>query len=151
MRTEMRRLGLIGGTSWHSTIEYYRNINRDVNAYFGDNTNPPLVLFNMNQALIHRYQREDSWGTIADLAIDAGKQLQNAGEIDRIIEAADVVISDRFRIHRCGVTPMETRGAVAQWDERKGLRVWMSTQRPHIDRVVFADLFVRQPDLWNLR
>lgn len=69
------------------------------------------------------------------------EQLQNAAEIDRIIKAADVVISDRFRIHRCGVTPMETRGAIAQWDERKGLRVWLTTQRPHIDRVVFADLF----------
>ena len=69
------------------------------------------------------------------------EQTDNARKIDEIIKNADVVISDRFRIHRCGLTPMETRGAIAEWDDQKGLRVSMSTQRPHIDRVVFADLF----------
>jgi aerobic carbon-monoxide dehydrogenase large subunit len=71
----------------------------------------------------------------------AEEQTENAAKIDKIINEADVVISERFRIHRCGVTPLETRGAVAHWHDRTGLRVWMSTQRPHIDRVVFADLF----------
>ena len=68
-------------------------------------------------------------------------QAENTERIDKIIREADVVIKDRFRVHRCGVTPMETRGAVAQWDDHKGLRVWLTTQRPHIDRLVFADLF----------
>jgi carbon-monoxide dehydrogenase large subunit len=69
------------------------------------------------------------------------EQTANARKIDQLIKDADVVVSGRFRIHRCGLPPMETRGAVAEWHDRKGLRVWMSTQRPHIDRVVFADLF----------
>lgn len=69
------------------------------------------------------------------------EQEENAKNIDEIISNADLVVSERFRIHRCGLCPMETRGAVAEWDDRKGLRVWMSTQRPHIDRIVFADLF----------
>ena len=69
------------------------------------------------------------------------EQTENAEKIDKIIRQADVVIKDRFRVHRCGVTPMETRGAIVQWDDRKGLRVWLTTQRPHIDRLVFADLF----------
>ena len=69
------------------------------------------------------------------------EQAENAERIDKIIKEAAVVIKDRFRVHRCGVTPMETRGAIAQWDDRKGLRVWLTTQRPHIDRLVFADLF----------
>lgn len=75
----MRTLGLIGGTSWHSTAEYYRNINQMVNDHFGDNTNPPLLLFNLNQALVHRYQMEGNWHKIADLLIDAGQRLQKAG------------------------------------------------------------------------
>ena len=35
----MKTLGLIGGTSWRSTVEYYRYINEAVNAHFGNNTN----------------------------------------------------------------------------------------------------------------
>lgn len=75
----MNTIGLIGGTSWHSTIEYYRNINQAINDYFGNNTNPPLLLFNQNQALIHKLQIEDNWSAIASLFIDAAKKLQEAG------------------------------------------------------------------------
>lgn len=77
--SEMNTLGLIGGTSWHSTIEYYRNINQAVNEHFGNNTNPPLVLFNQNQALIHKLQIEDKWSDIGDLFIHAAKKLERAG------------------------------------------------------------------------
>lgn len=77
--TKMKMLGLIGGTSWHSTAEYYRNINQSVNDYFGDNTNPPLLLFNLNQSLIHHYQKQDNWRGVADLITDAALRLQKAG------------------------------------------------------------------------
>ncbi|MDN5204607.1 amino acid racemase [Fulvivirgaceae bacterium BMA10] len=76
---KMRILGLIGGTSWHSTVEYYASINQSVNEYFGDNTNPPLLLFNLNQSLVHKYQRDGEWEKIAHLVIDGGKRLQKAG------------------------------------------------------------------------
>jgi aspartate racemase len=75
----MKTLGLIGGTSWHSTIEYYRYINQYVNNHFGNNTNPPLLVYTLNQALIHRYQTESNWTGIADLLIKAAKSLQSAG------------------------------------------------------------------------
>lgn len=78
-RNKMKTLGLIGGTSWHSTIEYYRNINQAVNDHFGNNTNPPLLIFNQNQALIHQLQIEDNWSAIASLFIDAAKRLQKSG------------------------------------------------------------------------
>lgn len=75
----MNRLGLIGGTSWHSTIEYYRYINETVNAHFGNNTNPPLMVYTVNQALVHKNQIDGNWSGIADLLIDAGKRLENGG------------------------------------------------------------------------
>ena len=76
---QMKRLGLIGGTSWHSTIEYYRIINQTVNDHFGNNTNPPLLLANLNQANIHRLQIENNWQGVAELIIDGAKRLESAG------------------------------------------------------------------------
>lgn len=75
----MKTLGLIGGTSWHSTIEYYRYINQYVNDYFGNNTNPSLLVFTLNQALIHQHQKASNWDAIANLLIEAGKSLELAG------------------------------------------------------------------------
>jgi len=71
----------------------------------------------------------------------AEAQAAHAEHIESIFQRAEVTLKQRFRCHRCGVMPLETRGAVAVWDDNKGLRCWMSTQRPHIDRLVFADLF----------
>ena len=75
----MKSLGLIGGTSWHSTIEYYRIINQSINDHFGNNTNPPLMLYTMNQAQIHKYQVEDNWAGVAEMVIDAGSRLIAGG------------------------------------------------------------------------
>lgn len=75
----MKTLGLLGGTSWHSTIEYYSYINQYVNDYFGNNTNPPLLVFTLNQFKIHQYQRESNWQAIADLLIEGAKSLARGG------------------------------------------------------------------------
>ena len=75
----MRKLGLIGGTSWHSTVEYYTTINSLVNARYGDNTNPPLRIISLNQKQIHDLQRSDDWDAIADIFVRAALELQGGG------------------------------------------------------------------------
>lgn len=75
----MNPLGLIGGTSWHSTIEYYRYINQHVNDHFGNNTNPPLLVFTLNHFLIRQHQLAGNWERIAALLIEGAKSLERAG------------------------------------------------------------------------
>jgi aspartate racemase len=75
----MNTLGLIGGTSWRSTAHYYGAINQAVNDLYGDNTNPPLVLINLNQKRIHQLQTSNRWEDIAALLVDAAHRLQAAG------------------------------------------------------------------------
>lgn len=75
----MKKLGLIGGTSWHSTIDYYSYINQCVNDHFGDNTNPPLLVFTLNHALIRKHQMNDNWNAIAELITEAAISLEKAG------------------------------------------------------------------------
>ncbi|WP_340077366.1 aspartate/glutamate racemase family protein [Leptobacterium sp. I13] len=77
--TDMKTIGLIGGTSWHSTIDYYRYINQMVNDSFGNNTNPPLVMYNLNQQKVFELQKANDWDGIAAMLIGATKQLENAG------------------------------------------------------------------------
>jgi aspartate racemase len=44
----MKTLGLIGGTSWHSTIEYNRLINEQVGAKIGRQVIPCLSFISIN-------------------------------------------------------------------------------------------------------
>ena len=76
---KMKTFGLIGGTSWHSTAEYYSYINQMVNDTFQNNTNPPLIIYNLNQNYIHQLQARNRWDSIALTLIEAANQLQRAG------------------------------------------------------------------------
>jgi aspartate racemase len=75
----MKTLGVIGGTSWHSTVEYYRYINESINEYYGNETNPPLIIYNLNQRAVHDLQADGRWDRIAGIYSDAGVKLREAG------------------------------------------------------------------------
>ena len=75
----METLGVIGGTSWRSTVEYYRYINQAINDYYGNETNPPLIIYNLNQRAIHDLQAGGHWDRLADIYSEAGIRLRTAG------------------------------------------------------------------------
>ncbi|MGH9628382.1 MAG: aspartate/glutamate racemase family protein [Bryobacteraceae bacterium] len=75
----MKPLGMLGGTSWHSTVEYYKLINQAINDAYGDNTNPPLLIYNLNQQRIHELQSKDHWDQISAVLADGVAKLQTAG------------------------------------------------------------------------
>lgn len=77
--TEMKTVGLIGGTAWYATVDYYRYINKAVNDAYGDNTNPPLIVYNLNQQRIQELQAKDQWDEIAAMDTDAAMRLRGSG------------------------------------------------------------------------
>jgi aspartate racemase len=77
--TRMKVLGLIGGTSWYSTVDYYRYINKAVNDAYKNNTNPPLIVFNLNQQHISELQDRGEWDEIAAMFVDTINRLRASG------------------------------------------------------------------------
>src|SRR5689334_1326228 len=77
--SHMKVLGLIGGTSWYSTVEYYTYLNRAVNDAYGNSTNPPLILYNLNGERVHDLQAANDWEGIAALYTQAAKRLRTSG------------------------------------------------------------------------
>ncbi|MBM3518643.1 MAG: xanthine dehydrogenase family protein molybdopterin-binding subunit, partial [Alphaproteobacteria bacterium] len=93
----------------------------------------------------------DDWpdNTMFELTFTGGQTIEdqnkNDAEVEQLFRQADVVIRERFKVHRCGVTPMETRGTLAIWDPSDGLTAYITTQRPHIDRLALADVLSIPP------
>ena len=77
--SDLKMIGLIGGTAWYSTIDYYRYINEAVNDAYGNNTNPPLLLYNMNNAKVQELQGKGQWDEIASLFSQAAARLRAGG------------------------------------------------------------------------
>ncbi len=66
---------MIGGTSWHSTIVYYRLINELVGEKIGAQANPPLIVHSINIELMREQDKEK----INAKYLDVSEKLQNAG------------------------------------------------------------------------
>ena len=80
------------------------------------------------------------FGTGYTGGVDAEAVAENDAAVAALFAEADVVLAQRFRTQRCGVCPIETRGALAIWSDSDGLTVHLTTQRPHIERLALADL-----------
>jgi aspartate racemase len=75
----MKVIGLIGGMSWNSTLEYYRIINESFARRLGGLHSARLVLYNLDFDEIQRAQHKGRWDDTADILVAAGNALKRAG------------------------------------------------------------------------
>tara|TARA_B110000503_G_C7151517_1_gene415404 strand:- start:2585 stop:2758 length:174 start_codon:yes stop_codon:yes gene_type:complete len=57
----MKILGLIGGISWFSTVEYYTLINQGVNEKLGGLNFLECIIYSFNYAEIKKNNDTDDW------------------------------------------------------------------------------------------
>ncbi len=73
----MRTIGLIGGTSYHSTIDYYRMINEKVGERIGTDKNPTLLLYSLNIEIMRSRDQDrikEEYLAISNKLIDMGAE-----------------------------------------------------------------------------
>jgi len=75
----MRTIGLIGGMSWESSLEYYRIVNETVKARLGGLHSAKCALISVEFAEIEAMQKEGRWTEAGDLLVAAAQSLENAG------------------------------------------------------------------------
>ena len=80
----MKKIGLVGGISWASTIDYYRLINEGVNQKMGGVHSAECSLYSLNFSDI----KEKGWPNCYNLVLDACKKLVST-EIDGIALCAN--------------------------------------------------------------
>ena len=74
----MRKLGIIGGTSWTSTALYYEHLNRAIARQLGGLHSARLTIESLDFAELEALQRAGDWDAIAKLYVDAGRKLEAA-------------------------------------------------------------------------
>src|SRR6267142_4146548 len=69
----------------------------------------------------------------------AARFTQRVGDPAGALARADVILRERFRLHRGAGMALETRGIIARWDAELGqMTVWSTTQSPQILRRLLA-------------
>ena len=75
----MKIIGLLGGMSWESTVEYYRLINEEVKLRLGGLHSARIALYSVDFEEIEKLQHADRWAEAADLMIEAALRVERAG------------------------------------------------------------------------
>lgn len=75
----MKVIGLMGGMSWESSVEYYRIINEEVKRRLGGLHSAKCLLYSVDFAEIERYQSEDDWKQAGETLGDVAHSLEKGG------------------------------------------------------------------------
>lgn len=75
----MKTIGMIGGMSWESSIEYYRIVNETVRAELGGLHSARSIMVSVEFAEIEKLQHQDRWDEAAEILIGAARSLEGAG------------------------------------------------------------------------
>jgi aspartate racemase len=164
----MRKLGMVGGTSWYSTALYYEQINRHVGKSRGGLSSAPLLIESLDLAPVAALELAGEWARVADIVVDSALRLADAGaeglilcsntlhkvapELEEALSIPLIHIGDvtADRLAADGVTKaglIGTRFTVAEKFireriEAKGIAVTVpdAASAAEIDRIIFEEL-----------
>jgi aspartate racemase len=115
----VKTLGLIGGISWLSTVEYYRLINEAVQERLGDFHSARCILHSLDmQDLVEINKRQD-WDAAFNLVLPAAQHLKQGGAGVLVLCSNTIhLVSDRLEqavglplVHIADATALEIRRA----------------------------------------
>jgi aspartate racemase len=75
----VKTIGLIGGMSWESSLEYYRILNETAKIRLGGLHSAKCILYSVDFAEIEALQHQGNWQEAARLMVAAGQSLERAG------------------------------------------------------------------------
>lgn len=75
----MKKIGLIGGMSWESSLEYYRIINETVKQKLGGLHSAECVMYSVDFDEIEKLQHQGKWEELTQIMIDCAQRLEKAG------------------------------------------------------------------------
>ncbi len=75
----MKTIGLIGGMSWESSIEYYRIINETTKEKLGGLHSAKSLMVTVDFAEIEKLQHEGKWDDAAQILVKCAQDLERSG------------------------------------------------------------------------
>ena len=119
--TKMKTIGLIGGTGWVSTTDYYRLINQETNRQLGGHNSARLILYSFNYADINECNLRDDHEKVYQYVLNAAQKLKGASA-DFLVLCANTLHQYAGRLTDAVQLPIvHIADAAAAEIKRKGL------------------------------
>ncbi len=75
----MKTIGMIGGMSWESSLEYYRIVNQSVKERLGGFHSAKCLMFSVDFYEIEAFQTRGEWPAATKLMVDAARKVEKGG------------------------------------------------------------------------
>jgi aspartate racemase len=75
----MKTIGLLGGMSWESTLDYYKLINQQVSSTLGGFHSAKIVMISVDFALLEENMSKGQWSACARILVSAAQKIEKAG------------------------------------------------------------------------
>ncbi|MEL6552998.1 MAG: aspartate/glutamate racemase family protein [Cyanobacteria bacterium J06621_11] len=75
----MKTIGLLGGMSWESTVEYYRLLNETVKAELGGLHSAKILMYSVDFEELVELKHQGNWEKIGQILATAAARLEGAG------------------------------------------------------------------------
>jgi aspartate racemase len=86
----MKTIGLIGGTGWVSTLEYYKLINKGINVKLGGHNSARCILYSVNYDDVNECNKRDDHEGVYKIVLNAAKILKSAN-VDFLVLCANTL------------------------------------------------------------
>jgi aspartate racemase len=164
----VQTIGLVGGMSWESSAEYYKDLNLGVEKRLGGLSSARTVMASVDFAEVTALQEAGDWDGVAAVLVDAARSVERAGAdflvlctttfhrvADQVEHAVDLpllhladVVADACKDHRLEqVALIGTEISMSQpfFTDRlasHGLRVHVPAAEHHaeINRIIYEEL-----------
>lgn len=88
----MKKIGIIGGLSAESTIEYYKILVKEYNLIKGGASSPFLVIDSLDLETVRNLMADNSWEEVYQIILKSARNLEDAG--------AEIIIIATNTIHK---------------------------------------------------
>lgn len=118
----MKTIGIIGGTSWESTVTYYKIMNEKVKDICGGLSSAKILLYSVNFAEVEACMSAGNWDEVARILGDAASCLERGGA-DFIVLASNSlhIVIDKLQ-HRVSIPFIHIADATADAMLSRGVK-----------------------------
>src|SRR5215218_3481049 len=85
---KLKKLGIVGGSSWASTALYYEHLNRGIAHRLGGLHSALLAIESLDLAPFAAMQQSGDWDGVASIAVEAARRLKASGAEGLLLASA---------------------------------------------------------------
>jgi len=118
----MKTIGMIGGMSWESSLEYYRILNEQIKEKLGGLHSAQCLMHSVDFGPIAQLQHDNNWVELTQIMVETGQKLEKGGA-DFIIICTNTMHKMAEEVKACVSIPLiHIADATAEEIKKQGLK-----------------------------